>query len=30
LQLTANATTGENRMPSCLLDGAPANVEPGS
>jgi hypothetical protein len=30
LQLTANAMTGKNRMPIWLLDGAPANVKPGS
>jgi hypothetical protein len=28
LQVTANATTGKNRMPSCLLDGALAKLAP--
>ena len=30
LQLTTNATTGKNRMPSCLLGGALAKADPGS
>jgi hypothetical protein len=27
-QLTANATAGENWMPSCLLEGTRADVDP--